>query len=251
MAKVEAGHTFLARLGKKRLRPGGINATSWLIEQANLSGESRVLEVACNMCTTSIELAEKYHCQITAVDMDAKALEKGRKNIAKHQLQDYITVVQANALKLPFEDESFDIVFNEAMLTMLNASAKKKAISEYYRVLKPGGVLLTHDIMLLKNTPEKLLETLRGIIHVNVSPLPEEDWINTFGEIGFSKVTTNSGAMSLMNPKGMIRDEGFFGALTIIKNGLKKENRSMFKQMFRFFYQAGKNLNYIVVCSKK
>ncbi|MEF2967366.1 class I SAM-dependent methyltransferase [Paenibacillus sp. M1] len=251
MGKTEAGHTFLARLGKKRLRPGGIQATNWLIGQANLSKESRVLEVACNMCTTSIELAEKYRCLITAVDMDAKALEKGRKNIAKHKLEDYIQVVQANAMKLPFADESFDVVFNEAMLTMLNASAKKKAISEYHRVLKPGGILLTHDIMLTKNTPEELIDTLRGIIHVNVSPLPIEGWTSTFSEIGFREVSTSSGAMSLMNPKGMVRDEGLFGMLKIMINGLKKENRIMFKQMFRFFNQAGKSLNYIAVCSKK
>ncbi len=29
----EAGHKFLAKLGKKRLRPGGKLATDWLIEQ--------------------------------------------------------------------------------------------------------------------------------------------------------------------------------------------------------------------------
>ena len=30
----EAGHTFLAKLGKKRLRPGGKIATDWLIKKA-------------------------------------------------------------------------------------------------------------------------------------------------------------------------------------------------------------------------
>lgn len=28
----EAGHDFLARLGKRRLRPGGVAATNWLME---------------------------------------------------------------------------------------------------------------------------------------------------------------------------------------------------------------------------
>jgi len=251
MGKREVGHTFLARLGKKRLRPGGIAATNWLINEANLTKESKVLEVACNMCTTSIELAEQYKCKITAVDMDSKALEKGKKNIEKAKLQNYINVQQANAMKLPFDDNSFDVVFNEAMLTMFNVSAKKKAISEYYRVLKPGGVLLTHDIMLTKGTPQGLVDTLRGIIHVNVSPLTKDGWKNTFKEIGFNAVKTNSGAMSLMNPKGMIRDEGLIGTLKIVKNGWKRDNRQTFKRMFKFFNQLGKNLNYIVVCSKK
>jgi methyltransferase len=46
--------------------------------------------------------------------------------------------MQGNAMKLPFDDNSFDIVINEAMLTMLPQISKEKAISEYFRVLKPG-----------------------------------------------------------------------------------------------------------------
>ena len=44
----EAGHKFLAKLGKKRLRPGGKRATDWLIEEGGFSKEKRILEVACN-----------------------------------------------------------------------------------------------------------------------------------------------------------------------------------------------------------
>ena len=35
----EAGHKFLAKLGKKRLRPGGKRATDWLIEEGGFSKE--------------------------------------------------------------------------------------------------------------------------------------------------------------------------------------------------------------------
>lgn len=33
----EPGHTFLAKLGKTRLRPGGKKATDWLITQGQFS----------------------------------------------------------------------------------------------------------------------------------------------------------------------------------------------------------------------
>ena len=48
---------------------------------------------------------------------------------------------RANAMKLPYEDASFDIVINEAMLTMQADQAKKKCVMEYLRVLKPEGLL--------------------------------------------------------------------------------------------------------------
>ena len=76
----EAGHKFLAKLGKKRLRPGGKRATDWLIAEGRFSKEKRILEVACNRGTTAIELAQRFGCKITAVDMDAQALEVAKKS---------------------------------------------------------------------------------------------------------------------------------------------------------------------------
>ncbi|MEK3904300.1 class I SAM-dependent methyltransferase [Paenibacillus sp. FSL H8-0048] len=251
MLKKEVGHNFLAKLGKKRLRPGGVAATNWLIRQAKLSKDSRVLEVACNMCTTSIQLAREYHCQITGIDMDPRALAKAEQNIRDAKLERYINVRQANAMKLPFEDNSFDVVINEAMLTMLNQAAKQKAVAEYFRVLKPGGVLLTHDITFAKENMAEELAELRKTIHVNVEPLPVADWEGLFNTTGFKLVEHATGSMSLMSITGMIRDEGVAGTLRIFKNALKKENRAQFKKMYTFFNTTGKDLNYIAVCSSK
>lgn len=251
MTNKEIGHNFLARLGKKRLRPGGITATNWLIEKGNFSKDSKVLEVACNMGTTSIELAQKFGCHITAIDLDSKALEKAKANLSKAGLSDKITLMQANALKLPFPDNSFDIVINEAMLTMLQGEAKKKAIKEYFRVLKPSGRLLTHDVSYESNDMANRLSQLRNTIHVKVEPLQVTQWAKLFKDIGFSQVSESHGSMTLMSVSGMIKDEGVSGVLKIVWNGLKKENRSQFLNMYSFFNKTGKDLCYIAVCSKK
>ncbi|WP_256083761.1 class I SAM-dependent methyltransferase, partial [Staphylococcus aureus] len=132
--------------GKTRLRPGGKEATDWLIQQGAFSQDKQVLEVACNMCTTSIYLAHTYGWHIQGVDINKKALEKAQENISAAGLESYIQVQRANAVKLPFDDNQFDIVLNEAMLTMLPIAIKEQALREYYRVLKPGGMLLTHDV---------------------------------------------------------------------------------------------------------
>lgn len=216
MTKKEVGHNFLARLGKKRLRPGGITATNWLIEQGQFSKDSHVLEVACNMCTTSIELAQIYSCLIESIDMDPKALEKARANIHEAGLDELVHMQQANAMKLPFPDDSFDIIINEA---------KIKAIKEYLRVLKPGGRLLTHDVSFTEERMEEQLASLRQTINANVEPLHVADWQKLFEEQGFSSVKLNYGKLTLMFILGMIKDEGFWGTLRITYRGLKKENR--------------------------
>lgn len=251
MKKDEVGHNFLARLGKTRLRPGGRKATEWLIASGDFNKDKKILEVACNMCTTAIGLAQKFDCKIEGVDLDEAALEKARANIAMHGLQDKIHVQRANAMVLPFEDESFDIVINEAMLTMLPVQAKMKAVAEYFRVLKPGGFLLTHDVMLTTEDSEAVLQQLREAINITVTPLTKQGWKNVFLDSGFRNVETYNGDMTLLSPSGMLYDEGVLGTLKIIKNALKAENRSTFKKMFNVFNEPQKKLNFIAVCSQK
>ena len=251
MGKEEVGHNFLARLGKTRLRPGGRKATDWLIASGDFSKDKKVLEVACNMCTTAIGLAKEYGCQIEGVDLDENALEKAKANIAANNLQDKIHVQRANAMKLPFEDNTFDIVINEAMLTMLPVEAKMKAVAEYFRVLKPGGFLLTHDVMLVGDDHKTILENMRNAINVTVTPLTKDGWKQVFLDSGFRNIETFSGEMTLLSPKGMIYDEGVLGTLKIIKNALKAENREQFKKMFSTFNDPERKLHFIAVCSQK
>lgn len=251
MKKDEVGHNFLARLGKTRLRPGGRKATEWLIASGDFNQDKKILEVACNMCTTAIGLVKQFGCHIEAVDLDEAALEKAKANIAAHGLQDKIHVQRANAMILPFADDTFDIVINEAMLTMLPVQAKMKAVAEYFRVLKPGGFLLTHDVMLTTEDSDSVIQQLREAINITVTPLTKQGWKKVFLDSGFRNVETFSGDMTLLSPKGMIYDEGVLGTLKIIKNAMKAENRTTFKKMFNVFNDPQKKLNFIAVCSQK
>ena len=251
--KNEPGHEFLARLGKTRLRPGGREATEWLLGHVDFTADTRVLEVACNMGTTMVALAKMHGCRITGLDMNPAALEKARANIEKHGLGDVIDVVEGNAMALPFPDETFDVVINEAMLTMLPRANKAKAIAEYFRVLKPGGVLLTHDVALRVADDAAGAELRAGIsraIGVNVDPLSQPMWEELFRSVGFA-IEVQTGDMTLLDPAGLVRDEGFDGAMRIIRNGLRTENVERFRKMFNFFFDHTKEFAYIAIVSKK
>lgn len=251
MKKEETGHHFLARLGKTRLRPGGKPATDWLIANGDFRKEKKVLEVACNSGTTAIEIVQQFGCHVVGVDIDEEVLEIARKNIQEHKLEEFIEVQKASATKLPFDDNSFDIVINEAMLTMLPEEAKEKAIREYLRVLKPNGFLLTHDLLLNAQEAAPILIKLREAINVTVSPLSKSEWKSLFLKSGFRNVETFSGEMSLLSPKGLIQDEGVLGAMKIVGNALKPENRDIFKKMYQTFNELGDNIGFIAVCSQK
>ena len=250
--KKEAGHKFLARLGKTRLRPGGKKATEWLFKQAEFTPQSRVLEIACNMATTSIDIAKRFNCHIIGIDMDKSALAKAKQNVIKNNVSQLVDIQQADASKLPFADNSFDVVINEAMLTMYADKTKARLLNEYFRVLKPGGKLLTHDIML--DNPENsqdVMAQIHNAINVNAQPMSHDDWINLFSTIGFINIKSENAAMTLMSPRGMITDEGFLRAIKIVGNALHKQNRPQFIKMFKTFRKNKKYLNYIAICSVK
>ena len=243
----EAGHVFLARIGKTTLRPGGIEATEWLIDQAAITPEAKVLEVACNRGRTMIQLAKRFGCKVTGVDLDENALQNAKANIEKNNLQDKLTLIHGDATALPFEDNSFDVIINEAMLTMLVGDRKDKALKEYFRVLKPGGRVVTQDVFFTVKDAALQKELRIGLskaINVNVEPLDAEGWESLFSRNGFT-VTQKCGMMTLLSPRGLLRDEGLWNTLHIIRCALKKENRAMFSKMYRYFNGHKYELGYI------
>lgn len=232
---------------KTKLRPGGIDATNWLIGLAGINADTKILEVACNRAKTMIQLCKQFGCNVTGIDLDEKFLEIARQNIQQNHLEDKLKVIQGNVLSLPFDDSSFDVVINEAMLTMLLGEQKEKALKECFRVLKPSGLLLTHDVAFRiagKDVQKEIRIGLSRAINANVEPLDADGWKSVLEGAGFT-VNQKVGTMTLMSPRGMIRDEGLKGTLKIIHNARKKENKEMFQKMFTFFKANKQNLGYI------
>ena len=74
---------------------------------------------------------------VTAVDLAAPMLQVARR---RSRFWRPIRCLEADARALPFEDESFDLVFSNLMLQWLDPP--DAALAEARRVLRPGGLLL-------------------------------------------------------------------------------------------------------------
>jgi ubiquinone/menaquinone biosynthesis C-methylase UbiE len=97
----------------------------------------RVLEVGVGAGTDFINWV-RAGADATGVDLTARGVELTRERVALEGFS--ATVVQADAERLPFPDESFDIVYSYGVLH--HSPHTVRAISEVYRVLKPGGTAL-------------------------------------------------------------------------------------------------------------
>ncbi|SAK66033.1 methyltransferase type 11 [Caballeronia temeraria] len=99
---------------------------------------SRVLETAAGTGAVTRALAHVLpaHVEIVATDLNQAMLDRA----AQTPIERAVTWRQANALQLPFDDASFDIVI--CQFGAMFFPDKTAAFAEAHRVLRPGGVLL-------------------------------------------------------------------------------------------------------------
>ena len=99
-----------------------------------------ILDVGCGPGIVSMQLADLGH-RMTSVDLSDRMLEYARENARINGLD--IDFRQADAMALPFGDDSFQAVVSDYMLWTV--PDPEKVISEWYRVLKPGCTLAYTD----------------------------------------------------------------------------------------------------------
>ena len=66
---------------------------------------------------------------------------------AKAEGVNNVEFVEGNAIKLPFEDESFDAVTSNYVYHNISGHNKQELLTETLRVLKKGGTFAIHDLM--------------------------------------------------------------------------------------------------------
>ena len=102
----------------------------------------QALEVGCGF-GNGISLIKKHFSakHITAIDFDSAMVEATK---SRYQDVDWLNVINADGTHLPFEDDSFSMVFNFAVFHHI--PNWQQAVAEVYRVLKPNGYFLIEDL---------------------------------------------------------------------------------------------------------
>jgi ubiquinone/menaquinone biosynthesis C-methylase UbiE len=77
------------------------------------------------------------------VDLLTWNIERSRALAAARRLDGVCRFQQANALSLPFAENTFDYVFGSD--AWCHVPEREKLLRECYRVLKPGGTIFYHD----------------------------------------------------------------------------------------------------------
>lgn len=124
----------------------GRESTIELADRAGIQPGLSVLDVGCGLGGSVRYLAAERGCHATGIDLTEEYIEVASALSQLVGLDYRVDFQQASALEIPFEDETFDLVWTEHV--QMNIEDKKKFYGEIYRVLKPAGRLLFHDIFL-------------------------------------------------------------------------------------------------------
>jgi len=122
----------------------GRESTVELANRLELGPDVDVLDVGCGIGGTARHLAVSYGCRVTGIDLTPAYCELAEELSSRVGLGEETSFQRASALDLPFEDESFDVVWTEH--TQMNIADKRRFYAEAARVLRPGGVLAFHDV---------------------------------------------------------------------------------------------------------
>jgi ubiquinone/menaquinone biosynthesis C-methylase UbiE len=122
-------------------------ARARVLESADPADGDSVLEIATGTGVQLCGLASRNRSgQTVGIELSGAMLEQARKRINAAGLGQRVDLLRADALELPFEDDSFDLVVNSYMLDLLARDRIPEALGEMRRVLRPGGRLVLSNM---------------------------------------------------------------------------------------------------------
>lgn len=247
------GHWILARLGKKVLRPGGLELTRRMLGSLEIDGSDDVVEFAPGLGATARLTLGLGPRSYIAVERDEQAAKTVRQLLAAPSQR--CTVGRAEDTGLP--DRCATVVYGEAMLTMQSASAKDRIVQEAARLLAQGGRYGVHEMTFCPETlsPERIEQICRelsGAIHHAVIPLTVAGWRSLLEKHGLRISSIHAAPMKLLEPRRLLADEGAVGAMRFAWNLVRdQESRYRVFKMRDVFRKYRKHLLAVMIVATK
>ena len=124
---------------------GGKGATVRLARRAGLGPGLRVLDVGGGFGGPARTLAAEFGCEVTVIDLTETYVRAARMLTDRLGLGGRVTHRVGDALALPFEPASFDVVWTQN--SGMNIADKPRLYAGFHRVLRAGGRLAIQEPM--------------------------------------------------------------------------------------------------------
>lgn len=139
--------------------------------------QPRILDIGCGLGQQTMELACLSGGEVAGIDIDHSAVSRLQQRIDQANVGDRIRVIHISLFNNKFDDDCFDIIWEEGVLHLLDAS---KSFAECRRLLKPNGYLVMHETILWFESSQKKLQDF-GFKLMDDHILPKHFWWTNYG----------------------------------------------------------------------
>ena len=178
-------------------------------KRMGVSTGQKAIDLCCGTCDWTISLANAVGPtgEVVGLDFSQNMLDVGAKKIKTKHL-DQITLVNGDAMSIPYEDNTFD--YATIGFALRNVPDYKQVIREMMRVVKPGGQVVSLEVSKPPFGPYRKLfyfyfyNILPLVARMTVNKYEEYNWLpnsltnfpdsrqlaDTFREVGLVNVET-------------------------------------------------------------
>lgn len=211
------GEEFIDRLhlvwGPGFLSPGGPEEVAEITRGLDLNNTS-VLDIGCGTGGPAIVLARDMGAHVTCIDVEPQLLHRASVLASEAGVAEQIDYRLVSPGPLPFEDNSFDVVFSKDAL--IHIPDKKSLFADVMRVLKPGGSFAASDWLSGENAAEDdALQQYIALANLDFTMATASQTAEIMRQAGFKDVATNDrnawyaelSRQELTQIEGQLRDD--------------------------------------------
>ena len=124
--------------------------------------------------------------RVIGVDMTPEMIAKARENAEKGGY-DNVEFRLGEIENLPTADNSVDVIISNCVINL--APDKKRVFRDAYRVLKPGGRLMVSDIVVTKELPEAIMNSITAYVGCISGAIVKDDYVKAIETAGFQDIS--------------------------------------------------------------
>jgi arsenite methyltransferase len=122
--------------------------------------------------------------KVIGVDMTAEMLDRARENARKGNY-DNVEFRLGEIENLPLGDRQVDVIISNCVINL--SPNKKRVFQEAFRVLRPGGSLMVSDIVLLKELPAEIKNSVAAYVGCVAGAVTRKEYLETIQAAGFEE----------------------------------------------------------------
>jgi arsenite methyltransferase len=123
--------------------------------------------------------------RVIGVDMTPEMIERARENAREGNYAN-VEFRLGEIENLPAADNSVDVVISNCVINLV--PDKRRVFKETFRVLKPGGRLMVSDIVLLKELPDVIKNSVEAYVGCLSGAILRDEYIDAIEAAGFQDV---------------------------------------------------------------